>query len=290
VDASAPGNRRRLIAGLLVLAALAGLGLGALLWSGGAGATGAGREFLLVQPTAAGRLEARGGDRYRLVLSAPDPRTAAFADRPDRQVSSFPSDTLPTRWSSGGFTADPPNAALLIEPGGLARSLAAGPQTLTVELTDPDFDYATGDLSFDARLLGSEGRPTRRFDKAVLFIDGADAGAVEDEPPAAQVPTAPLPSQGIQAIERAAGQIGSILEGPQVGRLPAAASQAAQNVQELLSQIERESHEGGEVSLATMFQLQFQMQIMSQYVEAVSNTLAAIHQEMLTMARATKGQ
>lgn len=47
---------------------------------------------------------------------------------------------------------------------------------------------------------------------------------------------------------------------------------------------------GGNVDLATMFKLQFQMQMMSQYIEAMSNVLSSVHQEMMTMARATKGQ
>ena len=46
----------------------------------------------------------------------------------------------------------------------------------------------------------------------------------------------------------------------------------------------------GTVDLSTMFALQFQMQIMSQYIEAMSNVLSATHNEMMTMARATKGQ
>lgn len=51
-----------------------------------------------------------------------------------------------------------------------------------------------------------------------------------------------------------------------------------------------ESATGGTVNLSTMFNMQFHMQIMSQYVEAVSNTLSAVHNEQVTMARATKGQ
>jgi hypothetical protein len=39
-----------------------------------------------------------------------------------------------------------------------------------------------------------------------------------------------------------------------------------------------------------MFHIQFMMEMMSQYIEAVSNTLQAVHNEMITMARATKGQ
>ncbi|AEG85089.1 hypothetical protein CP04DC42_0443 [Chlamydia psittaci 04DC42] len=38
-----------------------------------------------------------------------------------------------------------------------------------------------------------------------------------------------------------------------------------------------------------MFNLQFRMQILSQYMEAVSNILTAVNTEMITMARAVKG-
>lgn len=61
-----------------------------------------------------------------------------------------------------------------------------------------------------------------------------------------------------------------------------------QSVKAYLSKLE--SATGGTVNLATMFNMQFHMQIMSQYIEAVSNTLSAVHSEMITMARATKGQ
>ncbi len=60
------------------------------------------------------------------------------------------------------------------------------------------------------------------------------------------------------------------------------------NVQTYLTELEGAT--GGSVNLATMFRMQFQMQIMSQYVEAVSNTLSAVNNEMMTMARAVKGQ
>ena len=54
-----------------------------------------------------------------------------------------------------------------------------------------------------------------------------------------------------------------------------------QSVKTYLSQLE--SSTGGTVNLSTMFNLQFQMQIMSQYIEAVSNTLSAVHNEMITI-------
>lgn len=61
-----------------------------------------------------------------------------------------------------------------------------------------------------------------------------------------------------------------------------------QSVKSYLSQLEAAT--GGTVNLSTMFNMQFHMQIMSQYIEAVSNTLSAVHNEMVVMARATKGQ
>lgn len=65
-------------------------------------------------------------------------------------------------------------------------------------------------------------------------------------------------------------------------------SNYVQQVQTYLAQLE--SATGGTVDLGMMFNMQFHMQIMSQYIEAVSNTLSAVHQEMMSMARATKGQ
>ena len=64
--------------------------------------------------------------------------------------------------------------------------------------------------------------------------------------------------------------------------------QYVQNVQQYLQQLEQAT--GGTVNLATMFNMQFHMQVMSQYIEAVSNVLSAVNNEMMTMARAVKGQ
>ncbi|WP_213358170.1 DUF5407 family protein [Chlamydiifrater phoenicopteri] len=60
-----------------------------------------------------------------------------------------------------------------------------------------------------------------------------------------------------------------------------------QGVQQYLTELETSTQ--GTVDLGTMFNLQFRMQILSQYVEAVSNVLTAVHTEMITMARAVKG-
>lgn len=65
-------------------------------------------------------------------------------------------------------------------------------------------------------------------------------------------------------------------------------SNMVSRVQTYLNQLENAT--GGAVALGRMFHMQFMMEMMSQYIEAVSNVLQAIHSEMMTMARATKGQ
>ncbi|NGX60628.1 MAG: hypothetical protein K940chlam9_00094 [Chlamydiae bacterium] len=59
------------------------------------------------------------------------------------------------------------------------------------------------------------------------------------------------------------------------------------SVKGYLSQLE--SATGGTVNLATMFNMQFHMQVLSQYLEAVSATLTAVNNEMVNMAKAVKG-
>jgi hypothetical protein len=71
-------------------------------------------------------------------------------------------------------------------------------------------------------------------------------------------------------------------------RMIAALNAATKSTSAALEQLG--SSDSANVDITTMFQLQFQMQLMSQYIEAVSNTLSAVHNEMITMARATKGQ
>lgn len=58
-------------------------------------------------------------------------------------------------------------------------------------------------------------------------------------------------------------------------------------VQDYLTELETSTQ--GTVDLGTMFNLQFRMQILSQYMESVSNVLTAVNTEMITMARAVKG-
>lgn len=61
----------------------------------------------------------------------------------------------------------------------------------------------------------------------------------------------------------------------------------AGKVKDYLSQLTADK---GSVDLGTMFNMQFHMQMLSQFVEATSNTLTAVHGEMVNMAKAVKGQ
>jgi len=62
------------------------------------------------------------------------------------------------------------------------------------------------------------------------------------------------------------------------------------NVKKEMEALAAKGKTGGGVDIGTMMNMQMKMQLMSQYVEAMSNTLSALHSSMMTMARATKGQ
>lgn len=62
----------------------------------------------------------------------------------------------------------------------------------------------------------------------------------------------------------------------------------AQQVQTEMGKLQQAT--GGTVDLKTMMTLQYKMQVMGQFVEATSSALSALHQSMMGMARAVKGQ
>ena len=66
-------------------------------------------------------------------------------------------------------------------------------------------------------------------------------------------------------------------------------AQYRQKIQELVAEIEA-AEKDGHVGIGKMMELQMQMTMMSQYVEATSSVLQAMHQQMMSMARAVKGQ
>jgi hypothetical protein len=274
-------DRVRISAFVAVLSLVAGVGIGALVWSGG-GEGDTGGDVLLVQSGSAGRLEHLESTRYRLILT-PEASTFAFTDRPQRRVLTFPSVTTPDRWSQGGFTASPPNAALVVDASRSARPNESRPHTFIFELTNPSYRSPRGDLAYDARLLRADAALPHGFGEASLFIDGADAGIVGSdatEPGIDANARTPISPRTLQALKDFRAQI------PQIrGQLPAqqlpTLTKAENEIQELLLPI-NDPQAGGTVNLAVMFALQFHMQIMAQSgaFPTVSTALQALNQQL----------
>ncbi|MEX2252581.1 MAG: hypothetical protein WD649_00365 [Thermoleophilaceae bacterium] len=269
--------------GVLGLAGIAvGVGIGALIWSGGDSTSKPG-GVLLVQAADGGRIESLSANRYRLVLSFREARINAFTDRPERRTLTFASNTIPSRWSSAGFDADPPNAALLVEPGTKTRPRRGASRTFVFELTRPRAH--AGELSFEARLLRAPGPIPTRFGEAALFIDGADpsverSNAVESA--ASSNATVPLPRPGLRAVKAIKAEVARIRDAQPPGARP-----VLQRIDSAAGQIIDlcDDTTGGCVDLATMFQLQFPMHEVMQEWTTVATALQPVNDDILTLSK-----
>jgi hypothetical protein len=153
----------------------------------------AGAPFMFVQTFGAGSLAPKDGEADVLILTADHlaGQTLYFSDRPERNVGMVSTARFLGAGRTGdglGFTpANPPNAALVFggsddQPGAVA----------VVELIDPRYDPASGQVTYDLRVLADveaidmqlEGLPVtadaaaQEFDSAGLFIDDCDAGQI----------------------------------------------------------------------------------------------------------------
>jgi hypothetical protein len=135
--------------------------------------------FLFVQSFAGGSLMPKPGEpeSYVLSLQGEHGRTVGFSDRPERIVTSGPTQVF---LDGLGFSpVDPPNAALLFE------SSAGESDIIVLELLDPQYDPATQSLTYDVHILdtfdgsglGFQEEPRQpdpageEFGPAELFID-----------------------------------------------------------------------------------------------------------------------
>ena len=153
-------------------------------------------DFLFVQSFGAGSIAAGDGGNLTLTADHLTGQTLYFSDRPERIVGTVSTerflgagrDAAGTPEPGLGFTpADPPNAALVFDS-------AAGEDTpgdaLVVELIDPTYDPATGQATYELRVLADEtavdltlvAEPVsaagaiRQFEGASLFIDNCPNG------------------------------------------------------------------------------------------------------------------
>jgi hypothetical protein len=142
-------------------------------------------SLLFVQVASEGSLTKLGDaeDAYLLTLYGVGQSTIWFTDRPDRNAGHMQTGQLVDNWAVGenNFAANPPNAALDILDGTDEADL------LIIELFNPEYDAASGTLSYRVKILtdadgGLEAFNTRadhaaaipaQFGHAALFIDNA---------------------------------------------------------------------------------------------------------------------
>jgi hypothetical protein len=267
--------------------------------------------LLFVQPATGGTLE-RGGNGITLTLSGIDPSTIFFSDRPERIAGQLPNAAFVDMWDGAGFKANPPNAALTIS------GAPPSADVFVVELSDPRLVRGRDRISYTATpvnkvgITSSEERmdPLRNapasFQNASLLIDDvppANTATSTAQQLATTADSLPDPGGSAKLSSLIAGlqsnsnkfvsltsqlQQGSSSAIPSFEQLQAAMAAQIAQINALSQQLQQ--GQSGSMDPAAMFQLQFRMQLMSQYIEACSNVLSAIHQQMMSMARATKGQ
>jgi microcystin-dependent protein len=119
----------------------------------------------------------QGTDRFRLSLRGLGPQSTWFADRPRRDAGRVSTRSLLQSWRKLGFTATPPNGAVVLDGGRSASD------TVAVELRLRHFDARRRTARFDVRVLDGLGpglrhlnrrldaRLPRRFGGASVFLD-----------------------------------------------------------------------------------------------------------------------
>jgi hypothetical protein len=165
-----PSLRRAVPAVALALAASA-------LVAPAAGAQPTGGDLYTATAAGGTLTKAPGKAAYTLTLKDPAAKVSAFSDRPARSASTQTLKRFVGDWKANGFTADPPNAALVLDQAPAAHD------TYLFELTRPRI-ARDGDLTFAAKRIGARpagalepiaaradrGTP-RGFGRASLFID-----------------------------------------------------------------------------------------------------------------------
>lgn len=139
---------------------------------------------LFVRTAGGGTLQRIPGRKrtYRLTLKSLGGPVTVFTDRPQRKTGAESTTQFVRRWRSRGFSASPPNAALVLAHGRRRQDVKV------FELSRPRL--RRGALSFTARDLGRKSTNAlagfgkradktvpRRFGRASLFIDpsGSDS-------------------------------------------------------------------------------------------------------------------
>ncbi|MDQ6821172.1 MAG: hypothetical protein M3076_12690 [Actinomycetota bacterium] len=176
-------SRARLVAGIIIAAVAllgGGFGLGRLPASGARSQSARSQAPLkfqllfVVRGATAFASVKRSQAQATLTLEGVSPHTLVFSDRPVRLAEWVRTASLFASWSRVGFSATPPNAALIV-PGG-----PAGHQPTAVEMLHPRYDRARQRLVVTLSSLDGPGLSWLRrmtpagashHGEAALFID-----------------------------------------------------------------------------------------------------------------------
>ena len=101
--------------------------------------------FIFIQEGTSGSFVNDGSGNYTLTMTDVVPYTIFFADRPARDVGFAPMDKFLKGFDFGA--SNPPNAALILPEENETSD------TVVVELTNPQYNNATGTLTYNAKQL-----------------------------------------------------------------------------------------------------------------------------------------
>ncbi len=128
-------------------------------------------SLLYVQETAGGSIQRLGDGAYRLRLTGISPRVTTFTDRPRRRAGSQGLEGFVGSWGANGFTADPPNAALVLDHAPAAHDVAL------LTLSHPHYNRAGQTLTYRATPLHGRDTALASFARRADPVRAGDLGA-----------------------------------------------------------------------------------------------------------------
>lgn len=145
-------------------------------------------SLLFVEQAKSGSL-VKDGSTWKLTLTHLSRRITYFTDRPERTVGEGEFGAFLMLWKEFGFTTNPPNAAISIDP---VVNKDASSSVMLVMLTDPNYDSDTDIATFLVTPLKEPSKSMKsfasrsgelselKFVEPTLFIDNASLTTYED--------------------------------------------------------------------------------------------------------------
>ena len=128
-------------------------------------------EWLMVMKAEQAEFAEATNGNYTLTLTAVDPVTLAFTDRPERTAQTWDTTMVLDYWESE-FDDDPPNAAVTANGVGVAITLS-DPRIGMSARSDGAVTPNAGAITFTATPLPGQVPPAGTIDQPTVFLDGA---------------------------------------------------------------------------------------------------------------------